>query len=100
MPKKIAQRLQENIDKILTTWEERVYQEIAAANHQETLTLRNSLPEYLMQLVDALSDTIDRTTERKHRDKIDSTRVGKRHGGERAGSRDYTLDQLSRSTIF
>ncbi len=65
-----------------------------AAQHQETIALRNSLPEYLLQLVDALSNTIDRTMARKRRDKVDSTRIGKRHGEDRAGSRNYTVDQL------
>jgi signal transduction histidine kinase len=94
MQNKTAQRLEENIDKILSIWEERVNEEVAAAHHQETIALRNSLPEYLMQLVDALSNTIDRTTARKIRDKIDSTRIGKKHGEDRAGSRNYTMDQL------
>ena len=94
MPNNTAERLKKNIDKILTIWEERVNLEISAAQHQETIALRDSLPEYLNQLVDALSNSIDRTTARKHSDKKDSSRVGKRHGEDRAGSRNYTMDQL------
>lgn len=94
MQNKRAQKLEENIDKILTIWEERVNQEVVAAQHQDTIALRDSLPEYLMQLVDALSNTIDRTTARKKSDKKDSTRIGKKHGEDRAGSRNYTIDQL------
>ena len=94
MPNKTAERLQKNIDKILTTWEKRVNREVAAAHHQETIALRDSLPEYLKQLVDALSNTIDRTSARKRSDKIDSTRIGKKHGEDRAGSKNYTIDQL------
>ncbi len=94
MPNETAKRLKKNIDKILTIWEERVNEEVEAAYHQETKALRNSLPEYLLQLVDALSNTIDRTSARKSKDKIESTRVGKRHGEDRAGSRDYTINQL------
>ncbi len=94
MANKTAETLRKNIDKILTIWEERVYKEVAAAHHQETLALRNSLPEYLNQLVDALSTNIDRTTARKHSDKIDSARTGKKHGEDRAASRNYTMDQL------
>ncbi len=94
MPNKTAERLKKNIDKILTIWEERVNQEVSAAQHQERKALRDSLPEYLNQMVDALSNTIDRTSARKRSDKVDSTRIGKRHGEDRAGSKNYTMDQL------
>jgi signal transduction histidine kinase len=94
MPNQTANRLEKNIDKILSIWEERVNKEVSAAHHQETIALRDSLPVYLLQLVDALSNTIDRTTARKRRDKVDSTRIGKMHGEDRAGSRNYTIDQL------
>lgn len=94
MPNQTAERLKKNIDKILVIWEERVNKEVGAAKHEDTISLRNSLAEYLMQLVDALSNTIDRTAARMRHDKIDSTRIGKRHGEDRAGSRSYTIDQL------
>ena len=94
MPNKTAERLQRNIDKILGVWEKRVNEEVPASHHQETVALRDSLPEYLSQLVDALSTTIDRTTARKRKDKVDSSRIGKKHGEDRAGSRNYTMDQL------
>lgn len=94
MPNHTAQRLKKNIEKILSVWEERVNEEVGAARHQETMELRNSLPEYLLQLADALSNTIDRTSVRMGRDKRDSTRIGKKHGEERAGSKNYTMDQL------
>lgn len=94
MPNQTAHRLKKNIDKILSIWEERVNEEVVAAHHQGTVALRDSLPEYLLQLVDALSNTIDRTSARMRSDKVNSTRIGKRHGEDRAGSRNYTIDQL------
>lgn len=94
MPNQTARRLEKNINKILSIWEERVRKEVIAAHFQEKIALRNSLPEYLRHLVQALSTTIDRTTARKQKDKLDSTRIGKKHGEERAGSRNYTIDQL------
>jgi len=94
MANQTANRLKKNIDRILSIWEERVNKEIAAAHHQQTIALRDSLPIYLLQLADALSNTIDRTSARKRSDKKDSTRIGKRHGEDRAGSRNYTIDQL------
>lgn len=68
--------------------------EVRAAHFQPTLALKNSLPEYLSQLVDALSKTIDRTTARNKFDKAESTRLGKQHGKERANSKNYTMDQM------
>lgn len=94
MANEASERLTRNIDEIMKLWEIRVYKEIGAAQHQETLALRNSLPEYLSQLASALSTTIDRNVARKAKDKADSTRVGKKHGEERASSRDYTIDKL------
>lgn len=75
-------------------WVERTLEEVRAANLQETLALKNSLPIYLSQLVDALSNSIDRTTARKKADLKDSTRIGKKHGRERATAHAYTMDQM------
>src|SRR5690606_32735949 len=52
------------------------------------------VPEYLEQLSDALSTIIDRTDARKRADRIDSERVGRKHGRERAGSLNYSMQQL------
>ncbi len=106
MADQTSNRLRRNSDKIMKLWEERVYKEVAAARYQETLALRDSLPEYISQLADALSTTIDRTEARKLADRLDSIRVGRKHGHERAGSRNYTMDQMIveyhilRQTIF
>lgn len=89
-----SKRLEANIPKIMKAWEERALAEITAAQQQGSLALRNSLPEYLSQLVSALSTTIDRTHARKRADKEESTRVGKKHGRERAGAKNYTMDQM------
>ncbi len=56
--------------------------------------MRDSLPEYLGQLVDALSTTIDRTDARIKADRVDSIRVGSLHGSDRAGSLNYSMNQL------
>ncbi|AUB44931.1 K+-sensing histidine kinase KdpD (plasmid) [Nostoc flagelliforme CCNUN1] len=56
--------------------------------------LQNSLPEYLEQLVDELSTKIERTPARIKTDKLESTRIGKKHGHERAGFADYSMTQL------
>lgn len=89
-----SERLEKNIPRIMDIWIHRADEEVKAAHHQHTLALRNSLPEYLTQLVDALSKTIDRTSARNRFDKAESTRVGKKHGKERASSVNYTMDQM------
>ncbi len=89
-----SQKLQHKSLQIMDTWVERALQEVTAAHFQKNLALRDSLPEYLTQLVDALSHTIDRTEARKRFDKAASLRVGKKHGNERAQAMDYTMDQM------
>ena len=94
MSNRASERLLKNRDKIMQIWETRAKVEVAAALQQESLALQDSLPEYLAQIVAALSTTIDRTEIRKKFDLAESTRVGKRHGRERAGIVNYTMDQM------
>jgi len=94
MQNQTSERLQRLSPEIMNVWMERTLNEVKAANLQETLALRNSLPIYLSQLVDALSHTIDRTSARKKADRQDSTRIGKKHGRERATASEYTMDQM------
>ena len=106
MPNEISDRLSNGSKKIMNLWEIRVQKEIPAAFRQSSLALRNSLPEYLTQIVDALSNTIKRTPDRIEEDKIDSTRVGEKHGRDRGSFARYSIDQLIfeyhilRQTIF
>lgn len=94
MPNSTSDRLEKNIHRIMDIWVSRADEEVKAAHFQHTLALKNSLPEYLAQLVDALSKTIDRTSARKRFDKAESSRIGKKHGKERAGAINYTMDQM------
>ncbi len=94
MNKSTAVRLQEKIPNIMKAWEERAKKEILAARHLEGLALRDSIPEYMMGLVDALNKNIDRTTARKHYDREEGSRLGKLHGDKRAQDLNYTIDQL------
>lgn len=91
---KTSERLERLSPEIMDVWVERTLKEIKASNLQEKLALRNSLPIYLSQLVDALSNTIDRTAARRKSDLSDSTRIGKKHGRERATASEYTMDQM------
>lgn len=89
-----SQRLLKNIEKILIAWETRVKKEISAASQQGKLALRDSLPEYLRKLSEALSVPTDRSHLREKFDLEESVRLGKQHGSDRAGAADYTMDQM------
>lgn len=87
-------RLQEQIPTILKIWEERAKKEILAAKNLEVLALRDSIPEYIMGLVNALNRNVDGNKERKHFEREEGHRLGKLHGDNRAKDLNYTIDQL------
>ncbi len=89
-----SDRLKQNAEKIMQMWEGRARDEVSASMHQDSLVLQNSLPLYLNQLVDELSNRIVRTSARIASDEVESTRIGKQHGHERAGYADYSMTQL------
>lgn len=94
MPNEVSRSLQKNKEKIMALWEARAKKEVAAALEKKSLALQDSLPEYIQQLVNALSTTIDRTALRVKFDLQESERIGRKHGRERAGTQDYTMDQM------
>ncbi len=94
MPNKASDRLKRLNSKIMETWEVRVIKEVNAAVQGNSLALRNSLPEFLNQISDALSTTIDRSQERIKFDRKENTRISKSHGSRRSGTKNYTMDQL------
>jgi len=75
-------------------WEKRARDRVGASTHQNSLVLQDSLPLYLNQLVDQLSNRIVRTPARITADEVESTRIGKLHRYERAGYADYSITQL------
>ena len=89
-----SERLRQNADRIMRLWEERARDEISASIHHNSLILQNSLPQYLNFLVTELSTTIERTPTRINADKVESDRIGRQHGRERAGYADYSITQL------
>jgi len=94
MSNEASDRLKQNSEKIMRMWEKRARDEIGASTHQNSLVLQDSLPLYLNQLVDELSNRIVRTSARITADEVESTRIGKLHGHERAGYADYSMSQL------
>ncbi|HEY9602513.1 MAG TPA: HAMP domain-containing sensor histidine kinase [Allocoleopsis sp.] len=89
-----SDRLKQNAERIMQMWEERARKEVSASMHHDSLVLQDSLPQYLDQLVDELSNRIVRTAARIASDEVESTRIGKQHGHERAGYADYSITQL------
>ena len=75
-------------------WSERADQEIEASHHQKKLVLWNSLPDYLNYVADRLSTATERNKARMVCDFIESTKIGKEHGQQRARTVDYTIDQV------
>ena len=94
MSKQASDRLSQNAQLIMQLWEEEARQQVSASIHRDSLVLQDSLPQYLNQLVDELSTKIDRTPARIAADEVESTRIDKQHGHERAGYADYSMSQL------
>ena len=94
MSKPASDRLQQNAEIIMQMWEKRARDEVYASMHQNSLVLQNSLPKYLGQLINELSTSIERTPAQIEIDQIESARIGKQHGHERAGYADYSISQL------
>lgn len=87
-------RLKQNAEKIMQMWEVRARNEVSASLHQDSLVLQNSLPLYLNQLADELSTRIERKPAKITAAQVETTRIGKQHGHERAGYADYSMTQL------
>lgn len=81
-----ADRLGACRERILAIWEQRARERLAGARHEDHLALRDSLPDFLMDLEEAL-----RTSVRQVR--ADLVRVAKKHGAERARLSDYTIEE-------
>jgi signal transduction histidine kinase len=94
MINRASERLQQHAERIMRLWEERARAEISASLHQNSLILQDSLPQYLDFLVTELSTAIARTSTRINADKVESDRIGRKHGRERAGYADYSITQL------
>lgn len=86
--------LKQNAEKIMQMWEVRARNEVSASLHQDSLVLQDSLPLYLNQLADELSTQIERKPAKITAAQVETTRIGKQHGHERAGYADYSMTQL------
>jgi signal transduction histidine kinase len=81
-------RLLANTERILTLWEQRVREEVAAARREPHPILIDTLPAMLQQLAEALSRDHPRRTA------TDGSTVAHEHGGERVRLTRFGLEDL------
>ena len=94
MTNQASEQIKRLSKKIIQAWEARALKEVEASIHKTSLALPNSLPEFLENVAEALSTTIDRTETKVKWDQDENTRINKKHGNDRAHVTDYTMDQL------
>ena len=74
--------------KILHQWESRCRKEVPAAKTLDHLALLDSLPEFIDQLIATLRSTEPQNEAEKN------SEVAREHGEDRAGIKEYNLDQV------
>jgi signal transduction histidine kinase len=94
MSESTAKHFENLIPLILKNWEIRARKHVLSAKNLESLTLRDSLPKLLEQIVRYLGEVEDEATIRSRHDELDGLNIGKEHGAERAGLMTYTMDQM------
>ena len=84
----------DNKERVLGLWVERCLKEVTSAASAGTLALRNSLPLFLDHLCDALASDrkVDVAAVASHM--LESSRIGKLHGADRASNRSYLLREV------
>ena len=94
MPGIYSSLLREKREEVIALWQQRSLEEIPAAGIIASLVLRDSLPEYLDHLSDALATNrkLDIKSVLAH-DK-ESIRVGRMHGSDRASNTSYVLTEV------
>jgi signal transduction histidine kinase len=83
-----SDRLLANKERILSLWEERLRETVAAAGRHSSSILINTLPAVLDQLAQALSPVDSRGTA------TEGSTVGHEHGGERVRLTNFRLEDL------
>ncbi len=86
--KDIAALVAKNKTQILETWESQSRQKVPAAKVQSRLALRDSLPQFMDQLVETLKQDNP-----KAEDDVNA-QVARDHAKDRASQPEYTLDQV------
>jgi len=95
MPAGISSDLIKNKkEKILRLWEERCLNEVPSAGTSTFLALRDSLPQYLDHLSEALAANRKMDFRSIFVREEEFNRIGKMHGADRAANRSYILTEV------
>lgn len=94
MKNKTSLRLKKHIPEILNRWEQATIESKKGSHGQESLELRNSLPDFLDQLVEVLEICLDKSGAKKVKDDAGSKKMGSRHGKDRAVNTTYTMNEM------
>ncbi len=94
MSNKASERLKRLNKKIMKAWEKRAIDEIQAALPNNSLTLQDSLPEFLDHVATSLETESDLSKLKVKWERNGNSGTGKRHGHDRAKEANYTIDQL------
>ena len=86
--------LKEKKEKILSLWKERCLKEVPSAGTEGSLKLRDSLPLYLDHLSEALASNRKLDFKSVVAKDQEATRIGKQHGADRAGNKNYDLTDV------
>lgn len=89
-----SSRLREKKEEVLALWEQRSIAEIPTAGATASLALRNSLPQYLDHLCDALATNRKMDIKSVLAHDKESIRVGRMHGSDRAHHTSYVLTEV------
>lgn len=86
--------LKDKKEKILSLWEERCLLEVHSAKSTKHLVLINSIPIYLNHLSECLATNCRMDHQSILDRERDGTRIGKQHGSDRAGIKNYELAEV------
>jgi signal transduction histidine kinase len=89
-----SNRIIDKKESILTLWKDRCLKEVASAGTATSLALRNSLPIYLDHLAEALATNRKMDFKSVFSREEEATRIGKMHGADRAGNKNYELTEV------
>ena len=87
-------KLKANKERVLSLWEERCSQEVSSAGQSASLALRDSLPLYLDHLIDSMATNRRMDFRSVFKRDQEGSRIGKMHGADRAGDRNYELTEV------
>lgn len=93
MPNKTSNKIIKNTPEIMDLWEKKIHEKIKGSHSHESLTLRDSLPNFLSNIADALSNPIHLTGAKNKNNNAITAHMGQVHGKDRS-STSFTMNQM------